>query len=241
MSQQHYFNQHPDRTYLDVEYEEKDVVKALGAWWDADCPRGPYAMGKWYIPPALDGNVEAFAKWLPSNHPKSANYVPPPAQTRALDKRKRALERREAQVKAVEQRLAKQKAELRKREAEIAQERVHFEAERQAQIAAHAAERQEMRELMQAQLAAFAAHAPGGSAGALRGHAQDIKPEIKQEHVKEEYELEAALPAERGAVAGGDAAGGAGPSTTRGIKRERSIDEAGSLSMIERLQRRVRS
>lgn len=44
-----------DRVYLDVPFEEKDEVKALGARWDRD--------GRsWYVPPGIE--VERFARWL---------------------------------------------------------------------------------------------------------------------------------------------------------------------------------
>jgi len=44
------------RVYLTCCYEEKDAVKRLGAYWDAD-------KRQWYVPDHLD--LHDFDKWLP--------------------------------------------------------------------------------------------------------------------------------------------------------------------------------
>ena len=42
------------RTYLCVEYKDKDVVRALGAKWDAE-------QKKWYVPPGT--SMSPFERW----------------------------------------------------------------------------------------------------------------------------------------------------------------------------------
>ena len=44
------------RVYLTCPYEEKDVVKKLGAYWDAD-------KRQWYVPDHLE--LHDFDRWLP--------------------------------------------------------------------------------------------------------------------------------------------------------------------------------
>ena len=48
-------------TFLDVPFVEKDQAKSLGARWDAVSKR-------WYIPDTFDGDLNAFAKWLPAEN-----------------------------------------------------------------------------------------------------------------------------------------------------------------------------
>ena len=45
-----------ERTYLDVPYKDKDVVKLLGARYDGE-------KKKWYIPPGVD--LKTFSIWMP--------------------------------------------------------------------------------------------------------------------------------------------------------------------------------
>ena len=45
-----------DIFYLNCPYSEKDLVKSLGARWDAD-------VRKWYVPSALD--PKQFKRWWP--------------------------------------------------------------------------------------------------------------------------------------------------------------------------------
>jgi hypothetical protein len=44
-----------ERVYLDVPFQEKDEVKALGARWDLDAR-------SWYVPPGV--GIERLARWL---------------------------------------------------------------------------------------------------------------------------------------------------------------------------------
>uniref|UniRef100_A0A7S0MW01 DUF5710 domain-containing protein n=1 Tax=Pyramimonas obovata TaxID=1411642 RepID=A0A7S0MW01_9CHLO len=55
-----------NRKYLDCPYVDKDIVKELGARWDA-------TEKKWHIPPGLP--VERFSEWLPP-HSRKYLYVP---------------------------------------------------------------------------------------------------------------------------------------------------------------------
>lgn len=52
-------------TILDVKYDAKDEVKALGARWDS-------AQKKWFVPPGI--SLAPFSKWLPH----SLGSIPPP-------------------------------------------------------------------------------------------------------------------------------------------------------------------
>lgn len=45
-------------TFLEVPFREKDQAKALGARWDAVSKR-------WYVPEALNDNLDDFKKWMP--------------------------------------------------------------------------------------------------------------------------------------------------------------------------------
>jgi len=47
-------------TFLDVPFREKDQAKALGARWDA-------ASKRWYVPEALQDELDSFQKWLPQS------------------------------------------------------------------------------------------------------------------------------------------------------------------------------
>ena len=44
-------------TYLVTTYQDKDLVKSLGARWDP-------ARRQWYVPPGRE--IEPFAPWLPA-------------------------------------------------------------------------------------------------------------------------------------------------------------------------------
>lgn len=45
-----------ERRYINVPYQDKDIVKLLGARYDGE-------KKKWYIPPGVD--LKFFIKWLP--------------------------------------------------------------------------------------------------------------------------------------------------------------------------------
>ncbi|WEJ63742.1 exodeoxyribonuclease VII large subunit [Thiomicrorhabdus lithotrophica] len=47
-------------TFLEVPFREKDQAKALGARWDAVSKR-------WYVPEALQNEIDSFQKWLPQS------------------------------------------------------------------------------------------------------------------------------------------------------------------------------
>ncbi|MEA1988367.1 MAG: exodeoxyribonuclease VII large subunit [Pseudomonadota bacterium] len=47
-------------TFLEVPFREKDQAKALGARWDAVSKR-------WYVPEALQDELDSFQKWLPQS------------------------------------------------------------------------------------------------------------------------------------------------------------------------------
>jgi hypothetical protein len=51
------FAESHDITVLDVPFEEKDTVKAVGAKWDPD-------NSKWFVPPHTD--LKPFQRWLPA-------------------------------------------------------------------------------------------------------------------------------------------------------------------------------
>jgi hypothetical protein len=44
-----------ERTYINVPYKDKDLVKLIGARYDGE-------KKKWYIPPGVDSKL--FSKWL---------------------------------------------------------------------------------------------------------------------------------------------------------------------------------
>lgn len=143
MSQQAHFDLHPERTYLDASYIQKDDVKDLGGKWDPACPRAG-GLGKWYIPPEVDGNVEAFSSWLPSNHPKSnANVIAQQVRARqVLSTRARQLDGKKERLEVLKRTLVSKKRELQQQRAENKEEAARLAAERKSQ----ADEREEMRQ-----------------------------------------------------------------------------------------------
>jgi exodeoxyribonuclease VII large subunit len=54
------------RTYLAVQYEQRNQVKALGARWDADAK-------KWFVPEGVQ--LQAFTAWLPQDVPSARDVA----------------------------------------------------------------------------------------------------------------------------------------------------------------------
>jgi Domain of unknown function (DUF5710) len=61
-----YFQGRPNRTYLEVDYHDKEDAKRLGAKWGAQCPRGDaLGQGMWFARTCDSAGREPFEKWLP--------------------------------------------------------------------------------------------------------------------------------------------------------------------------------
>ena len=65
-------------TFLEVPFREKDQAKALGARWDAVSKR-------WYVPEALQGELDSFQKWLPQTPNLVNDNTETPSLTLGLD------------------------------------------------------------------------------------------------------------------------------------------------------------
>ena len=65
-------------TFLEVPFREKDQAKALGARWDAVSKR-------WYVPEALQGELDSFQKWLPQSQNLLNDNLETPSLSLGLD------------------------------------------------------------------------------------------------------------------------------------------------------------
>jgi hypothetical protein len=85
---------------LELQYDEKDQLKNLGALWDSECPRGPgegNGLGKWYVPVYGIDNIAQFAQWLPKEHFHSVFFnTPYQAKLRKVQRLKQGLPAEEA-------------------------------------------------------------------------------------------------------------------------------------------------
>jgi len=52
---------------LEVPFKEKDLAKALGAWWDPE-------IKKWFVPKGRDSTP--FTRWIAADGPRSGSCVP---------------------------------------------------------------------------------------------------------------------------------------------------------------------
>lgn len=65
-------------TFLEVPFREKDQAKALGARWDAVSKR-------WYVPEALQDELDSFQKWLPQSPSLLNDNIETPSLSLGLD------------------------------------------------------------------------------------------------------------------------------------------------------------